>query len=158
VGFNLGAGKLDRVRKAYKTSLLTGLVIGACSTVTLFTCAPWFIMCFNRDPSLVATGARAIRIIMTTFAFITVDILTVSYFQAVGRAKVSIFLSLLRQGVFFFPSIILLSRYAGIEYIWWAQPISDCVALTCSSTIALCTLRNLKRRAAENAVEVAPAG
>lgn len=147
VGFNLGAGKLDRVRKAYKTSLAGGLVMCFAAAVILFVGAPWFIMCFNRDPALVDTGARAIRIIMTTFSFIAIDIITVNYFQAVGRAKVSICLSLLRQGVFFFPAIILLSRYVGIEYIWWALPISDFAALTCSSTIAFFTLRSLKRRA-----------
>jgi Na+-driven multidrug efflux pump len=83
---------------------------------------------------------------MATFSFIAVDILTCNYFQAVGRAKVSIFLSMLRQVIFMLPALILLSKYAGIEYIWWALPISDLVALGCSGTIAFCTLRTLKKQ------------
>ncbi|MBR6059590.1 MAG: MATE family efflux transporter [Victivallales bacterium] len=148
VGYNFGSRNWLRVRQAYKTALCYGLAICCCSTAILVTFAPYFVKCFNQTPSLVAMGSRGIRIEMITFSFIAIDILTYNYFQAIGRAGVSICLSLLRQVVFFLPSLIILSHFTGIENIWWCLPISDGAALLCSSTIAICTLRSLKRKAA----------
>lgn len=146
VGYNFGAKNWGRVRKTYKTALAIGLCCCACSAAILATFAPYFIMCFNQTPSLVAMGARGIRTIMVTFSFIAIDILTFNFFQAIGRAWVSICLSLLRQVIFFLPTLILLAKFAGIEYIWWCIPISDASALLCSSTIAFFTLRKLKKK------------
>ena len=144
VGYNFGAKNWARVRQTYKTALITGIIICSCATIILFTFAPYFVRCFNQTPSLVAMGSRGIRILMTTFPLIAIDILTFNYFQATGRATVSICLSLLRQIVFFLPSLILLSHFTGIHNIWWCIPIADFAAIICSSTIALYTLHKLK--------------
>lgn len=144
VGYNYGAKNWSRVRQAYKTALCIGIGICCCATVILFTFAPYFVKCFNQTPSLVATGSRGIRIVMATFPLIAIDILTFNYFQAIGKATVSICLSLLRQVVFFLPSLLILSHFTGIENIWWCMPIADCAALICSTTIALYTLHKLK--------------
>jgi len=150
VGYNFGAKKWRRVHDTYKTALKSGIVICCCAAIILAVFAPYFIRCFNQTPSLVTMGARGMRILMVSFPLIAIDVLTVHYFQSIGRANISILLSLLRQVIFFLPSLVILSHFAGIHYIWWCVPISDCVALTCSSTIALCTLHRLKKRFAAN--------
>ena len=147
IGYNYGAKNWSRVRQTYKTALCFGIAICCCAAAILFTFAPYFVRCFNQEPTLVATGSRGIRIVMTTFPIIAIDILTFNYFQAIGKATVSICLSLLRQVVFFLPALIILSHFTGIENIWWCMPISDSAAVLCSTTIALYTLRKLKRLA-----------
>jgi len=151
IGFNYGARNWLRVHRTYKLALQSGLGICCCSATILAIFAPYFIRCFSQEAMLVAMGARAIRIIMCTFPLIAIDILTVNYFQAIGKASVSICLSLLRQVIFFLPAVVLFSHYVGIDYIWWSLPVSDAAALTCSTCISLYTLRGLKRKAAEAA-------
>ena len=146
VGYNLGARNWARVRQTYKTALLSGIALCCAGAAIIGTCAPWLVLCFNQSPQIVDTGTRALRIIITVFPLIAIDILTVNYFQATGRAWVSICLSLLRQVIFFLPTLVVLSHLTGIRNIWWSIPVSDTAALLCSSTIATCTLARLARR------------
>lgn len=146
VGYNLGARNWARVRQTYKTALLSGIALCCAGAAIIGTCAPWLVLCFNQSPQIVETGTRALRIIITVFPLIAIDILTVNYFQATGRAWVSICLSLLRQVIFFLPTLVVLSHLTGIRNIWWSIPVSDTAALLCSSTIAAVTLARLARR------------
>jgi Na+-driven multidrug efflux pump len=56
------------------------------------------------------------------------QIIASSYFQAVGKAKLATFLSLLRQIIVLLPLILLLPKLWGVEGVWIANPVSDMVA------------------------------
>ncbi len=51
-----------------------------------------------------------------------------AYFQAIGKAKPALFLTLTKQGFFLIPFVLILPRFLGLDGIWYAFPISDVLA------------------------------
>jgi len=150
VGFNIGAQNWLRVRKTYQTALITGLILSGCGAIIVSVSAPYLVRCFTNNDAIISMGSHGLRVLMVTFTLIAVDILNVHYFQSVGKAFISLLLSLQRQLIFFLPSILLLSHFAGIEYIWWSLPIADVVAFMVSGNIAVQVLRRLKKKGQES--------
>ena len=50
------------------------------------------------------------------------------FFQSIGKAKVSMFLSLSRQLLFLLPLLIVLPNFYQVDGVWYAQPISDFIS------------------------------
>jgi Na+-driven multidrug efflux pump len=50
---------------------------------------------------------------------------TVQFFQSIGKATISIFLSLTRQVLFLIPAILILSHFMGLKGVWMGNPTSD---------------------------------
>jgi Na+-driven multidrug efflux pump len=72
------------------------------------------------------------RITMVFFPLVGLQIVTSNFFQSIGRAKISILLSLSRQVAFLIPALIVLPRLFGLKGVWAALPASDlCAVLLC---------------------------
>lgn len=150
IGFNFGARKWSRVLKTYKSAILAGLLICGTGAAIISIFAPYLVRIFTSSPTMVDTASHGLRIFMTTFTIIAIDIINVHYFQSTGHASVAIFLGLQRQLIFFLPSLILLCHFCGVRHIWWCQPIADCVTCLISSCIGIHILHTLKQKAKED--------
>jgi Na+-driven multidrug efflux pump len=62
---------------------------------------------------------------------------TSNFFQSIGKAKISIFLSLTRQILFLIPALLILPRLIGLSGVWLAGPVSDFI----SSLVTFIVLR-----------------
>ncbi|MEG0756744.1 MAG: MATE family efflux transporter, partial [Oscillospiraceae bacterium] len=67
-------------------------------------------------------------------------------FQTIGASKFGLFLSTIRQGLFYLPCILLLPRFWGVTGIYFAQPIADVLTLF----VCLLSYKSMKRIATEN--------
>lgn len=133
IGYNYGAGNFDRVKEAYKWSMIYSAVICAIGfIVTQFFSVP-LVSAFNDDPEFVAVGSLGMRIFMSCVILIGLQIPSINFFQSIGRAKMAIALSMLRQVIILIPLYLLLPRFFGLTGIWFAAPISD--ALACVVTL-----------------------
>lgn len=132
IGFNYGAGNFDRVKRAFRL-LLTSCVI--------FTCAIWaavelfpdvFIALFNDKPQLVEVARQTLRVYMAGIFAFGVQSSCQQTFVALGQAKVSLFLALLRKIILLIPLIFILPRFLSdqIFAVWLAEPIADILAAT----------------------------
>lgn len=130
IGFNWGAENYGRVRKI----LVMGLRLTAVSCV--FSClgmtcfARTLSRCFATDAEVVEAAAFALRMANCMIWTIFVNVAATTYFQAVGRPKTAILLSLLRQCFCLLPIVWILPHFMErhILAIWLAMPISDIVA------------------------------
>ncbi len=68
------------------------------------------------------------HIVLVMFPLVGFQMVTSNLFQSIGKAKISIFLSLSRQVLFLIPLLFLLSRAFGLEGVWLALPVSDVLA------------------------------
>ena len=81
---------------------------------------------FSKDAKVIGIGCIAFREIGTSFLPVVFSLIMPVYFQAVGKAKESIFLSLVRQVFCFIPIFWGLS-FLGVNYVWWTFLASEVI-------------------------------
>ena len=145
-GFNYGAKKYDRVRLAYRYSVI------ACTAI-----ATVFFLCFQLFPhqivSIFGTGSDlyfqfAERYLMI-FMFMTfangIQPMSSGFFTSIGKAKLGIVMSLTRQVLFLLPLIVVFSLIMGIDGVMYAGPIADAAALSLAILFARRELVAMKK-------------
>jgi len=125
VGYNYGAGLMNRVNGIIKLSMISATLIafGIFAGIMIFT--PKIISVFTNDPELIRETVPALRLVFLATPLIAVNLLGSAYFQAIGRAKPALILALSKQGFLLIPLIFLLPLQFGIDGIWFAFPIAD---------------------------------
>lgn len=126
IGFNYGARKYYRVKRALTLSIIgaTGVMLVGFILTQVF---PQWIMSFFSadDQNLIALGTRGLRLYLMMLPIIGLQVASVNYFQATGKPKKSLFLSLSRQVVFLIPALLIFPRFLGLDGVWLAGPASD---------------------------------
>jgi len=126
VGYNYGAKQYDRVKKTLKIAVTAGVIIATIGFIIIQSFPEALISIFNKeDTQLIAIGAHGIRIDMIALPIIGFQIISSNYFQAIGKAKIAIFLSLSRQVILLIPMLIILPPIFKLDGVWMAGPISD---------------------------------
>ena len=125
VGYNFGAQKHDRVKQTLKLSILTGVCITSSGFLIceLFPHAVSAI--FTNDQELIDIASRGVRICVLMFPLVGAQIVIGNFFQSIGKAKISIFLSLTRQLLYLLPGLIFFPRFIGLDGIWTSMPVAD---------------------------------
>lgn len=126
IGYNYGAGLTDRVRAAVRTAMFaaTTVVLAGFAVTMLFPGA--ILLLFNRnDPILLVEGMKGMRIFLAALPVVGFQIVGSGYFQAVGKAKKAMFLSLSRQVLILVPALLVFPHFLGLKGIWLTSPISD---------------------------------
>ena len=128
IGFNYGRRDSERVKSANTWAITYAMILTAIGLVVVQLFAEQLVWLFNRDVSLIHTGALGMRIMLCMLPFIGFQFPGVNFFQAIGRAKISILLSLLRQVIILIPAYLLIPMAFGLTGVWMAGPFSDFTA------------------------------
>ena len=136
LGYNYGAGRPDRIRKAEKHIVALGLAFTAVMFIIAQTAPGYFVRIFTREESYVGITEWAIRMYTLCVIPLAVQYTVVDGFTGMGIAKVAVSLSMFRKLVYF-TGMLLLPMMFGVETIFFAEPISDLVACLTSSTTFL---------------------
>lgn len=129
IGFNYGAGNMARVKEAYKYSALYSFIISLIGFILVQTMSEQLMNLFGDDPTMNEIGAVGMRIMLFAMPLMAFQMNTANFFQSIGRAKISLFLALLRQGLILIPAYFILPRFFGFWGIWFASPVADAAAL-----------------------------
>ncbi len=144
-GFNFGArqyGRLNRVLK-YAIYLATGIwVIGFC--ISVFAATP-VARAFTDDEELLREAAHALTVINLVVPFIGFQMVATGFFQSIGKAGTSIFLSLTRQLLFLVPALLILPRHFGIEGVWYSIPLADATSTITTAVVLIYNMRKFKK-------------
>ncbi len=132
VGFNFGARLWDRLWRAVKLASGGLVLLMGVTTVVLEIFAPDLVSIFSDDPELLAIAVPAMRIGLSALIIVGPSILFVTTFQGLSKGKEALFLSLVRQFIFFVPLLFILSLIWGLTGVWLALPISDTLAFLVS--------------------------
>jgi putative MATE family efflux protein len=128
IGFNFGAGKLDRIREALIRGVALSTVVVTFFGVLYFAWPAFFLGIFSREAELIALGSRALRIMVIMFPVIGAQVVFSTYFQAAGKGIPSLLLSILREVIIFVPLLMVFSRIYGLDGVWISRPVSDLLA------------------------------
>lgn len=131
-GFSFGAGKNDRVRKTFKLLLISSVTFATVMWLAMMLIPQVFISLFNNDPDLMKVTVWAVRIYMGGAFALGAQFACQQTFIAVGQAKVSLLLALLRKIVLLIPLIYILPNFFAdkVFAVFLAEPVSDLLAAT----------------------------
>ncbi len=142
VGFNYGAKKYDRAKKALKLSVALTTILFVIGTLIIQFAPEVLVGIFNKDAELMSITVNGLRKYAFALSVIGVSIVGTNYIQSIGKAKMATLLSLLRQVILLIPLITILPNFYGLDGVWYAQPISDTLAAVITGIVLL---RELKR-------------
>ena len=100
---------------------------------------------FTRDPELIRMAARGIMINQLAFPVIGYQAVITNFFQSIGKAKISILLSLSRQMIFLVPLLIVLPLFFGVDGVWYSLPASDVMAFVMTLITMTIYMKKLKQ-------------
>ncbi|GAA0738114.1 MATE family efflux transporter [Clostridium oceanicum] len=145
IGYNFGAQQYKRVKDTLKIAIIaaTCIVVVGFSLVQIFPEA--IIKIFNKDPKLIDIGVKGIKTFLLMLPIIGFQVVASNYFQAVGKAKIATFLSLLRQVIILIPLLLILPNKLGLEGVWMCGPISDAISSVVTAVLIFREMKNLKR-------------
>ncbi len=134
LGYNYGAKRPDRIKKAQKHILILALAF----TTVMFAAAQllpqYFTMIFTRDPEYIQMTVRAIRIYSLMIIPLAVQYTIVDGFTGMGIAKVAISLSTFRK-LIYFAGVFLIPMWFDITNVFYTEPISDLISAIVSSVV-----------------------
>ena len=132
----------ESVRFALKGALLLTVLVAA---VYIILSRP-LIMLFNRNPVIIGYGSRLLISQTALYpAFGMCYMMTIT-FQTVGASRYGLFLSVIRQGLFYIPFILTLPKLLGVTGIYFSQPAADILTVL----VCVCSVRAMKRIASQN--------
>ena len=130
VGFNYGAGNFERVKKAFRLLLVScvACTVAVWALVELFP--DMFIAVFNNKPELVDVARRTLRVYFAGIFMFGIQSSCQQTFVALGQAKISLFLALLRKIILLIPLIFILPQFLAdkVFAVWLAEPVADILA------------------------------
>lgn len=128
VGYNWGARKNHRAWAVLRLTIVWATLV----TVSAMVIGEFFpanvIRIFGAGEELTEKAVRAYRIIVSMFPLVGAQMVMGNFFQSIGHAGKSIFLSVTRQLLFLVPSLALLPHWWGLDGVWLSMPLSDSVS------------------------------
>ena len=144
VGYNFGAKLYPRVRKALLVAIGAATVFVSLGWLAIRLFPSAFVALFAGPSSEVGDiGVYALKHYFLFLPIIGFQILGSGYFQAVGKPKESVVLSLSRQFFFLVPLLYVLPLFLGLDGVWNAQPIADALSTVVTAIFLTGEMRRL---------------
>jgi putative MATE family efflux protein len=141
VGFNYGAKKYDRAKKTLKISLSLATVVFILGALFVQLAPQVLVGAFNKDQQLMSITINGLRKYAFAMPIIGISIVGSNFIQSIGKAKMSMVLSLLRQVLVLIPMILILPNFLGLNGIWFAQPTADIVSAIVTGIVLIREIR-----------------
>ncbi len=129
VAQNIGANKVDRVKKGVKSSINMALSISLFVIIIFFLFKENLIKLFNTDPEVVSIGCRYLLTIGPFFFLIGTSFMLTSAIRGAGASMFAMISSMISLWIARIPASYLLSSFYGVNGIWMGIPIGWCVGL-----------------------------
>lgn len=144
VGYNYGARLYTRAKSAFYTAAIVATIICTIGWIITRIFPTQIIKVFNTDPNFISITSFGLFAMMITFPVVGSQICASTFFQAIGKAKKSIFLSLLRQVIILIPLILILPNKMGVKGVWYSLPITDVISFIICAIFVYYEIRSLR--------------
>jgi len=129
IGFNYGANDTARVKEAFRISVIAATLLSTGAFIFIEALPQAIIRLFNSDSEVLYDITHAgLRTVIMMWPVIGFQIVASNLFQSIGKARVAMLLSLMRQVILLIPLIYILPGFWGLKGIWAAFPIADFLA------------------------------
>ena len=124
-GYNYGAHHYGRVRESINTAIKYAAFLGVFVFALIMTFPEQIARVFTDDVEVLRETPNAMRWVFAATPIVVVQLIGSAYFQAIGKARPALFLTLTRQGFFFIPLVLILPRFLGELGVWISFSIAD---------------------------------
>ena len=145
-GYNYGARQFDRVYKVLRLTILAGTVVTTLAFLSGEFMPELLARAFTSDEELIHQAASGMRIMVAMFPIVGFQMVTTNFFQSIGKAKMSIFLSLTRQLIFLIPMLYIFPFFYGQKGVWLAMPISDLLSSLVAGFMLIRQFQEFKKK------------
>lgn len=151
MGFNFGAKQMERVRLAFRYMLICSLSYSTLIFLLAQIAPQVFVGMFSSSPELFDKGVWALRIYMGGTFLMGAQLACQQTFVALGQAKTSLCLALLRKIILLIPLIYILPFFFAdkVFAVFLAEPIADITAALSTSTVFLLRFGKILKRKLE---------
>lgn len=125
LGYNFGAKLTDRVKRLVTLAIKSATAIALCIFVGIMVFTPEIVRIFTTEENLIREAVPGLRFVFMATPLLAINLLGSAYFQAIGKARPALLLTLTKQGFFLIPLVLVFPLVWGLNGIWWAFPIAD---------------------------------
>ena len=144
--YAFGAKQEERVHRSVRFALKGSLILTVLVAAAYILLSRPLILLFNQNPVIVDYGRWLLISQVALYpAFGLCYMMTITY-QTIGTSGYGLFLSMIRQGLFYVPFILVLPRLLGVTGIYLTQPAADLLTIL----VCLCSIRSMKQIASAN--------
>lgn len=126
--FNYQAKKYDRVKKGLLVTAGVGIILVSVLAIPGFIFADKVVYAFQKHPDVIEIGTYALRWATVGVMFLPLSVPVNMLYQSIRKPGVSSFLSLMRSGLAFIPTLIISTYFLGLRGIQISQPIADIIS------------------------------
>ncbi len=145
VGYNYGAKRITRVKETLNYTIKVGIIIGCVGLAIGLLLPEIVVKPFNPSPPLAAESAKALRIVTLMLPLVGFQIVVTNFFQCIGMAGKSIFLSLTRQFLILLPALFILPQYFELNGVWASIPVADFLATLLTAMMFIWQIKTFKK-------------
>lgn len=137
LSYNYGARNPERVKKAFKILLISCVTYSVILWALAMITPKSFVLIFNNDPELLEFTSHALRIYMALSGIFGIQIACQQSFIALGNAKTSLFLALLRKIILLIPLIYIMPIFISDKTtaVFMAEPVADIIAVATTAIL-----------------------
>lgn len=150
IGYNYGAQNFLRVKQTFFYAMKVATVITCLGFLLGFFTPEILVRAFSPEKDIIELSAIALRYVTFAYAFVGFQMVTTSFFQCIGMAKISIILSLSRQVLILLPMLYILPLEMGLNGVWLASPLSDALSAILAFAILRWYFNSVKKRQGHN--------
>lgn len=154
VGYNFGAKNFTRLKETIWLGLKVSTILSIIIFVLMLIFPKYFMMIFSADQAVIQEGANAMKILFATAFFIGVPVVCGGIFQALGKVKQALILSMSRQILFLIPLVLILPHFFGVTGVWLAFPISDTLSFILAAILLYRERKVILREDDRNKIKV----
>ncbi|MBL7123650.1 MAG: MATE family efflux transporter [Actinobacteria bacterium] len=129
VGFNYGAKLFSRVKKTLGIAILWSVIIAGFGFIIMMLFPAQVIGIFTNDPEFIAKGIFPLRVVIIFLPLVGIQVLGGGLFQAIGKAKPALIITISRQILFLIPAVLILPIFLGVDGVWLSVPVADFMSL-----------------------------
>ena len=152
VGFNFGAKRYDRLKRTYWLTVAVGTTVCLIATLMSELMPEYLARIFTTDPGLIDSSAHSFRLANMVFWVAGFQIVTTNFFQSLGEATKSIFMSLSRQVICLLPLLFILPPLLKLDGVWYCFPVSDLLSALIGVVLLILEMRKINRLVASQSV------
>lgn len=127
-GYNYGARKYARMMRVVNLTVIFATITTTLGWLVCQFAPEMCVRLFTNDEELIQIAIRGLRINALFLPIVGYQMVITNFFQSIGKAKISIFLSLSRQLILLIPLVVILPLFFEVDGVWAALPSSDLLA------------------------------
>lgn len=142
ISYNYGAGNFERVKKTYRIMIGGSFTFGFLSSGCAMLFPGFFAGLFTSDAELVGLVEKVMPLFLAGMLVFGVQQGIQPTFLALGQAKISLFIALLRKVILLVPLALIFPCFFGVMGVYYAEPVSDLIS---AATASVLFLKNIPR-------------